>query len=127
MSTDETGGWNDEKIGRLKKLWSEGLTTGEIGKRLGVSKNAVVGKAHRLGLQTRKQEPRTSPQRFIRRGLAPKVDLPDPLKPRTEDPVCTFLSGKEKPWVRCTAPARPGSSYCPEHHAVVWITKCKPS
>lgn len=45
--------WNDEKIGKLKKLWQEGLTTGEIGKRLGVSKNAVVGKAHRLGLKGR--------------------------------------------------------------------------
>jgi len=45
--------WNDEKIGKLRKLWSEGLTTGEIGKRLGVSKNAVVGKAHRLGLKGR--------------------------------------------------------------------------
>ncbi len=45
--------WNDEKIAKLKKLWSEGLTTGEIGKRLGVSKNAVVGKAHRLGLKGR--------------------------------------------------------------------------
>ena len=46
-------GWDDEKIGRLKKLWSEGLTTVEIGKRLGTSKNAVVGKAHRLGLKGR--------------------------------------------------------------------------
>src|SRR6201996_2050062 len=53
MSGEDAAGWNDEKIGRLKKLWSEGLTTGEIGKRLGVSKNAVVGKAHRLGLKGR--------------------------------------------------------------------------
>lgn len=45
--------WNEEKIAKLKKLWQEGLTTGEIGKRLGVSKNAVVGKAHRLGLKGR--------------------------------------------------------------------------
>jgi GcrA cell cycle regulator len=45
--------WNDEKIAKLRKLWQEGLTTGEIGKRLGVSKNAVVGKAHRLGLKGR--------------------------------------------------------------------------
>ena len=119
--------WTDEDVASLTKLWADGIPTASIANTLETTKNSVVNKAHRLGLQSRKQEPRTSPQRFIRRGLAPKVDLPDPLKPRTEDPVCTFLSGKEKPWVRCTAPARPGSSYCPEHHAVVWITNCKPS
>ncbi len=119
--------WTDEDVASLTKLWADGIPTASIANTLKTTKNSVVNKAHRLGLQSRKQEPRTSPQRFIRRGLAPKVDLPDPLKPRTEDPVCTFLSGKEKPWVRCTAPARPGSSYCPEHHAVVWITKCGPS
>lgn len=119
--------WTDEDVASLTKLWADGIPTASIANTLETTKNSVVNKAHRLGLQSRKQEPRTSPQRFIRRGLAPKVDLPDPLKPRTEDPVCTFLSGKEKPWVRCTAPARPGSSYCPEHHAVVWITKCGPS
>lgn len=119
--------WTDEDVASLTKLWADGIPTASIANTLKTTKNSVVNKAHRLGLQSRKQEPRTSPQRFIRRGLAPKVDPPDPLKPRTEDPVCTFLSGKEKPWVRCTAPARPGSSYCPEHHAVVWITKCEPS
>lgn len=46
-------GWTDEQVEELKRLWSEGLTTGEIGKTLGVSKNAVVGKAHRLGLTGR--------------------------------------------------------------------------
>ncbi len=48
--------WNDEIIVRLRALWSEGLSTAEIGRRLGVSKNAVVGKAHRLVLP-----PRASP------------------------------------------------------------------
>ena len=46
-------GWTDEQVEELKKLWNKGLTTGEIGKALGVSKNAVVGKAHRLGLNGR--------------------------------------------------------------------------
>jgi GcrA cell cycle regulator len=45
--------WNDETIGRLRALWTEGLSTAEIGRRLGVSKNAVVGKAHRLNLSAR--------------------------------------------------------------------------
>ncbi len=46
-------GWTDEQVEELKKLWDQGLTTGEIGKALGVSKNAVVGKAHRLKLDSR--------------------------------------------------------------------------
>ena len=43
----------DEMIEDLKKMWQEGLTTGEIGKRLNVSKNSIVGKVHRLGLSGR--------------------------------------------------------------------------
>ena len=45
--------WTDEVIDRLKALWAEGHSTAEIGRRLGVSKNAVVGKAHRLSLAAR--------------------------------------------------------------------------
>jgi GcrA cell cycle regulator len=40
--------WTDERISELTKLWNDGLSTAEIGKMLGISKNAVVGKAHRL-------------------------------------------------------------------------------
>ncbi len=45
--------WNDESIARLRVLWAEGLSTAEIGRRMGISKNAVVGKAHRLLLTSR--------------------------------------------------------------------------
>jgi GcrA cell cycle regulator len=45
--------WTDEVIERLRALWAEGHSTAEIGRRMGVSKNAVVGKAHRLGLTAR--------------------------------------------------------------------------
>jgi GcrA cell cycle regulator len=45
--------WNEETIARLRELWAEGLSTAEIGRRMGVSKNAVVGKAHRLNLPAR--------------------------------------------------------------------------
>lgn len=46
-------GWTDEMVNRLKELWDEGLTTGEIGKKLNVSKNSIVGKVHRLKLISR--------------------------------------------------------------------------
>ena len=45
--------WNAEAIDRLRALWAEGHSTAEIGRRMGISKNAVVGKAHRLSLPAR--------------------------------------------------------------------------
>ena len=46
--------WNDERINLLKQLWGQGLTASQIAERLGgVSRNAVIGKAHRLGLSSR--------------------------------------------------------------------------
>ncbi|MGI8705509.1 MAG: GcrA family cell cycle regulator [Sphingomicrobium sp.] len=46
--------WTDERIERLKKMWADGATASEIADKLGgVSRNAVIGKAHRLGLQAR--------------------------------------------------------------------------
>jgi len=49
-----TMSWTDERIERLKELWSQGITASQIADELGgVSRNAVIGKAHRLGLQSR--------------------------------------------------------------------------
>ena len=45
--------WNDENVSRLRNLWDQGLPTAQIGKLLGFTKNAVVGKAHRIGLERR--------------------------------------------------------------------------
>ena len=46
--------WTDERIERLKKMWSDGATASQIADELGgVSRNAVIGKAHRLGLDAR--------------------------------------------------------------------------
>ena len=45
--------WTEEIIARLRALWAEGHSTAEIGRRMGISKNAVVGKAHRLQLTAR--------------------------------------------------------------------------
>ncbi|WP_454884088.1 GcrA family cell cycle regulator [Sphingomonas oryzagri] len=46
--------WTDERIDKLKSLWGQGLTASQIADELGgVSRNAVIGKAHRLGLESR--------------------------------------------------------------------------
>ena len=45
--------WDEANVARLKELWDQGLPTAQIGKLLGFTKNAVVGKAHRIGLERR--------------------------------------------------------------------------
>jgi GcrA cell cycle regulator len=46
--------WTEERIERLKAMWADGATASEIADKLGgVSRNAVIGKAHRLGLEAR--------------------------------------------------------------------------
>lgn len=46
--------WTDERIEQLRTMWSKGMTASQIAEELGgVSRNAVIGKAHRLGLQSR--------------------------------------------------------------------------
>ena len=45
--------WTDASTARLRELWNEGLSTADIGQRLNLSKNAVIGKAHRLDLPSR--------------------------------------------------------------------------
>src|ERR671932_169104 len=46
--------WTEERIERLKKMWGDGATASQIADELGgVSRNAVIGKAHRLGLEQR--------------------------------------------------------------------------
>jgi len=47
-------GWTDERVESLKKLWQDGLSASQIAKQLGgVTRNAVIGKVHRLGLSGR--------------------------------------------------------------------------
>lgn len=46
--------WNDERVELLKRLWSEGLSASQIASELGgITRNAVIGKVHRLGLSGR--------------------------------------------------------------------------
>ncbi len=46
--------WTDERVEKLKELWEQGKSASEIAKELGnVTRNAVIGKVHRMGLQSR--------------------------------------------------------------------------
>jgi GcrA cell cycle regulator len=47
------GQWNDEKVARLRVLWTEGVLASAIGAEIDMTKNAVLGKVHRLKLESR--------------------------------------------------------------------------
>jgi len=62
-------GWNDERVETLRKLWTDGLSASQIAKQLGgVTRNAVIGKVHRLGLAGRAtpSRPAKRPMRLAR-------------------------------------------------------------
>ena len=54
--------WNTQKVEDLKKLWNEGVATSRIGEQLGFTKNAVIGKAFRLGLERRQNSRKKTSQ-----------------------------------------------------------------
>ena len=93
--------WTEDSITRLRSLWSDGHSTAEIGRRLGVSKNAVVGKAHRLDLPARPSPIRREafvavpPRPLVRRIAGPTLPpLPSaeraaPSQPRRPEPPRT--------------------------------------
>ena len=56
--------WTDERVETLKKLWTDGLSASQIAAELGgVTRNAVIGKVHRLGLSGRAKSPSATPAR----------------------------------------------------------------
>ena len=78
--------WNEDTIVRLRALWDEGLSTAEIGRRLGITKNAVVGKAHRLVLPARPSPIRREAGRIAPRRPAPRRVVGPTLPPMDAPP-----------------------------------------
>lgn len=110
MSTD----WQPERIAALIALWNDGVPTSEIGRRLGVTKNAVVGKAHRLGLAKR-----PSPIQGTTK--------PRPAKAVTlgtlSTGMCSWPEGEPgtEEFRFCGRPVVPGKPYCAEHCARAYV------
>ena len=94
--------WTDERIDQLKAMWEKGLTASQIADELGgVSRNAVIGKAHRLGLQSRPSpvKPNEAPKKAAPvRKPAPEAEAPKPAAPVQHS---------------APAPARPAPSVAP--------------
>jgi GcrA cell cycle regulator len=88
-------GWTDERVETLKALWLDGLSASQIAKQLGgVTRNAVIGKVHRLGLSGRATPSQPSPVAFKPPRTRPAA--PSPVMARRPAPP--------------TAPSAPSSS-----------------
>ena len=88
MPAPSTGmDWTDQTISTLRILWSEGHSTAEIGRRMDTTKNAIVGKAHRLQLPARPSPIRVaSPDRAERTpGVKPSPSALVSLLPAAPD------------------------------------------
>src|SRR6476469_125451 len=76
--------WTEERIERLKNMWAKGATASQIADELGgVSRNAVIGKAHRLGLEQRPSPVKTGEEKEAKKA-APAAAAPK--TPKAEAP-----------------------------------------
>ena len=75
--------WTEERVGTLKQLWADGLSASQIAARLagGVTRNAVIGKVHRLNLAGRATQPRNNVPRADRKPRAPSIPGRSPSMP----------------------------------------------
>ncbi|MEZ5938162.1 MAG: GcrA family cell cycle regulator [Hyphomonadaceae bacterium] len=102
-------GWTEERVAELKKLWAEGHSASQIAKRLGnVTRNAVIGKVHRLGLSGR-----ATPSRPVKR--PPRLARP---KPQQATRPAAAASGATVGAVRSGGSAAPvaAEGAHPHHH-----------
>ncbi len=129
--------WSDDRVITLSTLWQDGLSASQVASALGdVTRNAVLGKLHRLGLLagspgTRPARPRASTLRS-RTSRAPKISLlvpvaePDPFTfddgsfatvVTVNDRMCRWPIGdpKGKDFHFCGQGSKTGSCYCEAH------------
>ncbi len=86
--------WTDERVETLKKMWGEGQSASAIAKQLGgVTRNAVIGKVHRLGLSNRAGSTKAAPKKEAKATAKPRTATKaapkakaEPTKPATPAP-----------------------------------------
>jgi GcrA cell cycle regulator len=97
--------WTEERIERLKKMWHDGATASQIADELGgVSRNAVIGKAHRLGLEQRPSPVKPGEEKEKKAASAPAAAAPKPA-PKAEAPVARAAPQRPAPTSASGAPA----------------------
>ena len=126
--------WTDEKVDQLAKLWAEGYSASAIGKLIGVSKNAVIGKAHRMQLTARPSPiKRGASVRPVIRPVpvpkpvveAPPRPAPRPVSKKADGPACLWPIGDpgHPDFHFCGDPSVVGKPYCEQHCEIAYITK----
>jgi len=83
--------WTDERVELLRQLWLDGKSASQISAELGagVTRNAVIGKVHRLGLSGRTKSPSPAPPRVRQRSA-----------PAARPPIASRSTGGSSPMVR---------------------------
>ena len=112
--------WTDEKVQKLKELWKKGHTASQIAEMLGdTTRNAVIGKAHRLNLEARpSQQPLTRKQKFqsilLDKNFEP--ENPKSLEELSED-TCKWPIGhpNEESFYFCGRKPEEDFPYCKLH------------
>ncbi|NNE87934.1 MAG: GcrA cell cycle regulator [Silicimonas sp.] len=100
--------WTDERVETLKKMWGEGQSASQIAKELGgVTRNAVIGKVHRLGLSNRAGSSAPAPEKKSAKPAAPKKGA---AKTSTEVKVVEVTVTPRKPIVPAGQPLPPQPS-----------------
>ena len=97
--------WTDDTIRELRQIWSEGHSTAEIGRRMGVTKNTVVGQAHRLDLPAR-PSPMISPRWRATASTRPNSQICRRPAPRALRPPASFPSNLPPRPMRSSLPHR---------------------
>ena len=120
--------WTDERLNELKKLWAEGLSISQIGEALGVSRNAIAGKAHRMGLPKRPSPiSKSKAEKAEPVVLDEEQDLPLRLELRQlvwSRNKCCWPTGdpKKNSFVFCGDSVVPGKPYCLLHCREAYTT-----
>jgi len=98
--------WTEERIERLKKMWHDGATASQIADELGgVSRNAVIGKAHRLGLEQRPSPVRPGEEKEAKK--AAPAPAPKAAAPKVEAPRAAPAAPAATPQAAQRTPQRP--------------------
>ncbi len=102
--------WTDERVETLKKMWSEGQSASQIAKELGgVTRNAVIGKVHRLGLSNRATGGDAPAERPEPAAAAPQAAPATAARAEPEPAPAP----KPAPQAAAAAPAAPAASAAP--------------
>jgi GcrA cell cycle regulator len=150
-ASTSTAVWSDERIERLKQLWKDGFSAGQISDELGgISRSAVIGKIHRLKLDARtgpttrlprgRRTYRNPPSVRYARAVA-EPEAPRPFLTREKfvaEPqsknltladlnagMCKFSADDGPPWTFCAHDSLPGSSWC-EFHKSICVQEVSP-